>query len=289
MVFTKIHFAKKRTGSAPLGCIKSFCPKAKGRGRKSAAGRPPASRGSGFSLTQKRKARKKWSSLGKTGLFFGSFNPIHYGHLQLALAAIKNAALKNVLFVLSPQSPFKRNKAAIKLASFEDRAAMINLALQDTPYAQYSMSLVDWEKKMPLPSYTHRTLKKFLYYRPVAAGYAQNFRTRQRYLLLAGQDIVDELPAWKNSLWISQNFSFLIYPRASQSQTKSPSLEKNTLQPKILRSSQLLEPSAKAIRNLYSQRKNILTSKADKLFLEQKLLLYLSPSVLSYIDEHEIY
>ena len=87
----------------------------------------------------------------KVGLFFGSFNPIHVGHLIIANTILESAELAQVWFIVSPQNPFKSSKS---LAHEFDRLRMVELAIADNFFFRVS----DIEFKMPKPSYTVDTL-----------------------------------------------------------------------------------------------------------------------------------
>ena len=87
----------------------------------------------------------------KTGLFFGSFNPIHIGHLIIANQMLTNSDMNEIWFVISPQNPLKE-----KTSLLEDyhRLAMVKIAIDDNP----QFRSCDIEYKLPQPSYTIHTL-----------------------------------------------------------------------------------------------------------------------------------
>ena len=87
----------------------------------------------------------------KVGLYFGSFNPIHVGHLIIAQILFQRGGLDQVWFVVSPQNPFKRQES---LAHEHDRLRMVELAIEDN----FNFRAVDVEFRMPKPSYTIDTL-----------------------------------------------------------------------------------------------------------------------------------
>ena len=88
----------------------------------------------------------------KVGLLFGSFNPIHQGHIDIANYFATNTDLKEVWLVVSPQNPFKTK---LKLLSPQIRLALVDIALQNEP----NLKSCDIELAMPTPSYTIDTLK----------------------------------------------------------------------------------------------------------------------------------
>ncbi|MFN5646467.1 MAG: nicotinate-nicotinamide nucleotide adenylyltransferase, partial [Sphingobacteriales bacterium] len=88
----------------------------------------------------------------KVGLYFGSFNPIHHGHLIIANHLIQETSLDQVWFVVSPQNPFKQNHG---LLNEYHRLHLINLAIE----GERKLSASDIEFKLPKPSYTVTTLQ----------------------------------------------------------------------------------------------------------------------------------
>jgi nicotinate-nucleotide adenylyltransferase len=87
----------------------------------------------------------------KVGLFFGSFNPIHVGHLIIANTMLEEEAIDEVWFIVSPQNPFKKQKT---LAHEFDRIDLVEAAIAD----HFHMKASDIEFNMPKPSYTSDTL-----------------------------------------------------------------------------------------------------------------------------------
>ena len=105
-----------------------------------------------------------------TGIFGGSFNPVHNGHIELARRLLAIAGLDEVWFVVSPQNPFKRND---RLLDDRLRLEMVRLALKDEP----RMAASDYEFGMPRPSYMWHTL------RAMSKDYPD-----RRFVLLIGAD-----------------------------------------------------------------------------------------------------
>lgn len=130
-----------------------------------------------------------------TGLFFGSFNPIHNGHLIIAQAVLEYAQLHEVWFVVSPQNPFKKSKSL--LHEF-DRLDMVRLAIEDND----RFRVTDVEFHMPRPSYTIDTL-----------AYLREKYPNNAFRLIIGGDNLDIFPKWKNSRQILEDFGLIVYPR----------------------------------------------------------------------------
>ena len=131
----------------------------------------------------------------KVGLFFGSFNPIHNGHLIIAQSMLQYAELEEVWFVVSPQNPLKKNKAL--LHEF-DRLDMVRLAIEDNERFRVS----DIEFHMPRPSYTIDTLT-----------YLKEKYSQKVFKLIIGGDNLAIFPKWKNSELIMNDFGLVVYPR----------------------------------------------------------------------------
>jgi len=131
----------------------------------------------------------------KVGLFFGSFNPVHIGHMAIANYITEFAGLKQVWFVVSPQNPFKKRE---DLLNDIDRYEMVLKAIGDDP----RFRVTDIESRMPKPSYTIDTLKQL-------TGKYPN----HNFSLIVGSDILESFTRWKEYQSILDNFPVLVYPR----------------------------------------------------------------------------
>jgi nicotinate-nucleotide adenylyltransferase len=131
----------------------------------------------------------------KTGLLFGSFNPIHVGHLVLANYMAEFTDLDEVWFVVSPQNPLKDKKTL--LADYH-RLALVRLAIEDHP----KLGVTDIEFKMPVPSYTIDTLT-----------YIQEKYPNREFILISGSDIFEKFHKWKNFQVLLSQTRFYVYPR----------------------------------------------------------------------------
>ena len=129
------------------------------------------------------------------GLFFGSFNPIHVGHLVIANVAYQTTDLDQVWFIVSPKNPFKANK---NLLHEFDRIDMVRAAIHD----QYHFQASDIEFSMPRPSFTIDTLVR------LSEKYPQH-----QFHLIIGEDNLASFPKWKNAHIILKNYGLVVYPR----------------------------------------------------------------------------
>lgn len=137
----------------------------------------------------------------KVGLFFGSFNPIHVGHLIIAEIMQDQTDLDEVWFVVSPQNPFKQRKSL--LHEF-DRLRMVELAIEDN----YKFKASDIEFHMPKPSYTVDTL-----------AYISEKHPNHDFKLIVGGDNLTHFHKWKNSQAILDLYGLYVYPRPGEAQT----------------------------------------------------------------------
>ena len=137
----------------------------------------------------------------KVGLFFGSFNPIHTGHLAVAEACLNEHRLDQVWFVVSPQNPFK---LSTELAPEEHRLEMAKIAIA----GNLRFAVSDIEMYLPKPSYTRHTL----------AQLTSDFPDH-RFSLILGEDILVSFHKWKEDRWKLDHFELLVYPRAIEPKT----------------------------------------------------------------------
>jgi nicotinate-nucleotide adenylyltransferase len=187
------------------------------------------------------------------GLYFGSFNPIHIGHLIVAQAVLEQAGLDEVWFVVSPQNPLKKNK---NLLHEFDRYDMVNLAIEDNDRFKVS----DIEFNMPRPSYTIDTLT-----------YLSEKHQGQRFKLIIGGDNMAIMPKWKNSEKIIEDFGLIVYPRPGSESV-------NTVQHRNISyiNAPLLDISATYIRKCIRQNKSIqylMPEKVSRFIYDRKLYI----------------
>lgn len=131
----------------------------------------------------------------RIGLFFGSFNPIHVGHLIVANVMATTTDLEQVWFVVSPQNPFKKNKSL--LHEF-DRFDLVEKAIADN----HRLKVTDVEFSMPRPSYTIDTLLRLREKFP-----------QHHFRLIIGEDNLAQFPNWKQHQQILDEFGLYVYPR----------------------------------------------------------------------------
>ncbi len=131
----------------------------------------------------------------KTGLYFGSFNPIHIGHLVIAEQLVENTDLDELWFVVSPQNPLKKRSS---LLDDRQRLHLVNLAIDDDP----RFRACDIEFSLKKPSYTSFTLQVLREKYP-----------RRKFCLIMGEDNLQSFRKWYNYEHIIENYGIYVYPR----------------------------------------------------------------------------
>lgn len=170
----------------------------------------------------------------KIGLYFGSFNPIHNGHLTLADYILKNTELEKIWFVVSPQNPLK---SLSSLLDNKTRLDLVKLAIEGND----NFIASDVEFFLSYPSYTINTL-----------NYLSNKYPQKDFSLIIGQDNLVNFPKWRDYQKILSSYNIYVYPRKDCS--FSPLQEHPSIH---LLNSPLLDISATQIRELIKKGKAI--------------------------------
>ncbi|NUO02506.1 MAG: nicotinate-nucleotide adenylyltransferase [Saprospiraceae bacterium] len=131
----------------------------------------------------------------KIGLFFGSFNPVHTGHMVIANFMATQTDLKEVWLIVSPHNPLKPKQS---LARDRDRLHLVRLAIGDNPLLRAS----DIEFNLPQPSYTVDTL-----------AHLREKYPNKSFALIMGSDALETLPKWKNYELILRDYDLYVYRR----------------------------------------------------------------------------
>lgn len=129
------------------------------------------------------------------GLYFGSFNPVHTGHLIIASHVVNQTAVQQVWLVVSPQNPFKTSAG---LLNEYDRLHLVNLAIDDETRIKAS----DVEFRLPRPSYTIDTLT-----------YLREKYPQHQFSIIMGSDGFQNLPKWKNAELLLKEYPIIVYKR----------------------------------------------------------------------------
>lgn len=167
------------------------------------------------------------------GLYFGSFNPIHTGHLIIANHILNETDLQRLWFVVSPQNPFKHSNS---LLNEYDRFYLVQKAIEGDD----RLRAIDIEFSLPRPSYTSATL-----------SYLKDKYPEHHFSIIMGSDSFQNLGKWKNPEAIIKNYRIIIYKR--------PGFEvENNLNAHIeVMNAPLLDISATHIRELVQKGKSI--------------------------------
>ena len=131
----------------------------------------------------------------KVGIYSGSFNPIHHGHVMLASYLVEFSDLDELWFVVSPQNPLKKKE---DLLDDDERLKMVQLAIGDDPRIRVS----DIEMHLPTPSYTINTLTALSEQHPDS-----------EFVFICGMDSLQSLKNWREYQKILDNYELLVFPR----------------------------------------------------------------------------
>ena len=189
----------------------------------------------------------------KIGLFFGTFNPIHIGHLAIANHIAEHSDLNEIWLAVTPHNPFKKKTS---LLDNYHRLEMVYLAIEG--YDKLKPS--DIEFRLPQPNYTTHTL-----------AYLQEKHPNYEFALIMGEDNLNSFHKWKNYQAILEHHQIYVYPRLTSNLEQSMVPETNIHRIKA----PIMEISATFIREEIKNGKNI------KPLLPSK--------VWNYIDEMNFY
>ncbi len=194
----------------------------------------------------------------KIGLYFGSFNPVHLGHLAIAGYMTEFTGLNQVWFVVSPHNPLKKKET---LLADHHRLYMTQLAIGDND----NLKATDIEFKLPVPSYTIDTLT-----------YLREKYTKNEFCLVMGEDNLYTLHKWKNADDLVSNYQIYVYPRPDSDKPSSPQLNKLLMKAEVHHvKAPLMEISGTFIRDGIRKGKN--------------MSYFLPPEVWKYVKEMHFY
>ena len=194
----------------------------------------------------------------KTGLYFGSYNPIHIGHLAIAGYMTEYADIDQIWFVVSPHNPLKKKET---LLADHHRYYMVELAIGDNDHLKAS----DIEFRLPVPSYTVDTL-----------AYLREKYPKHEFVLVMGEDNLYTLHKWKNAKTLLSNHSIYVYPRPGVIRPPHILLDELIEKADIhFVNAPLMEISGTFIRNGIRSKKD--------------MSYFLPPAVWKYISEMHFY
>ncbi|OAB80365.1 nicotinate (nicotinamide) nucleotide adenylyltransferase [Cochleicola gelatinilyticus] len=176
----------------------------------------------------------------KIGLYFGTFNPIHSGHLTIANYMVEYSDLDEVWMVVTPHNPHKKKKT---LLDDNHRLSMVRIALEEYPKLKAS----NIEFGLPQPNYTVNTL----------AHLEEKFPNKQ-FCLIMGEDNLKGFHKWKNYEVILKRYPIYVYPRISEGVVDHQFYSEGKLHPSITKvDAPIMELSSTFIRKAISEGKNI--------------------------------
>lgn len=185
----------------------------------------------------------------KVGLYFGTFNPIHIGHLAIANYLVENSDLKEIWMVVTPHNPHKKKST---LLDDYQRLHMVHLATDD--YDKIKPSNVEFN--LPQPNYTVNTL-----------AHLKEKYPDTDFTLIMGEDNLKSLPKWKNHQVLLDDFNIIVYPRISKGEIPTELVDHSSIT-KI--NAPIMEISSTMIRNAISQNQDL------RYFLHQDVYTYLN-------------
>lgn len=171
----------------------------------------------------------------KIGLFFGSFNPIHIGHLIIANHLVEYTDLQEVWFVVTPHNPHKKKTT---LLDDYQRLHMVRLATDSYLHLKAS----DIEFKLPQPNYTIHTL-----------AHLEDKFPQHEFCLIMGADNLSQIHSWKNGDLLLERYTIYVYPRVSDGEKSEEAFPESV----IWVDAPLVELSATQIRSMLRENKNI--------------------------------
>ncbi|MBL7842828.1 MAG: nicotinate-nucleotide adenylyltransferase [Cyclobacteriaceae bacterium] len=179
----------------------------------------------------------------KIGLFFGSFNPIHTGHMIIANIMVETTDLEKVWFVVTPHNPHKQSKGL--LHDF-DRYDMVRAAV----YENYKLEVSDVEFHLPKPNYTIHTLVHLSEKHP-----------DKQFKVIIGEDNLANFTKWKNYERILEDYGLYVYPRLTgavgQARPNVTSTELNRHPNVKLVEAPMMDISATFIRNCIRKNQSV--------------------------------
>ncbi len=190
----------------------------------------------------------------QVGLFFGSFNPIHVGHLIIANHLVEHSELDELWFVVTPQNPFKEKHSLLDNYS---RLEMVHRAVEG--YEKLRPS--DIEFNLPQPNYTVNTL-----------AYLEEKYPTICFSLIMGEDNLKSFHKWKNYEHILQNYTIYVYPRISEGSVSEELISHKNI---TRINAPIIELSATFIRDEIKAKRNVRP--------------LLAPKVWQYIDQMGFY
>lgn len=188
------------------------------------------------------------------GLYFGTFDPIHRGHINIVNFLIDNCLVEKVWFVVTPENP---DKISNNLTDFIHRYEMVKIEVKDNN----NLLASDVELKLERPNYTINSLR-----------YISNAFPDNNFSLIIGEDNLVNFKKWKDYKEIMNNFKIYVYPRKTRLKRDMKLLMSNNIE---IIEAPLIDLSSTNIRNIIN----------DKNYAKQ----FISDSIYKYITTNNLY
>jgi nicotinate-nucleotide adenylyltransferase len=190
----------------------------------------------------------------KIGLFFGTFNPVHCGHIKIVHNVLEQKHVDQVWIVLTPLSPFKKTQ---KIIDFHHRIIMLEKAFQGIQ----NIVISDVETRLKTPNYTINTL-----------SYLRGLYPKNEFTMILGSDNFQTIYLWKDYELILKNHHIFIYPRKD--------FNINDLNSHV---------STENVTTLVMEKIPVSSSLIREEINNKKIKLYLNQAVYKYIIDHKLY
>lgn len=173
----------------------------------------------------------------KIGIYGGSFNPVHFGHIGLVRWITEHTDLDEVWMMVSPNNPLKDSSV---LVDEQVRLEEVKRVVQDIPHVKVS----DFEFALPRPSFTANTLRE------LQRAYPEN-----EFTLIIGEDNWAMFDRWREWEYILQNFRIMIYPRHGTTENSTPHKRQNAKNVLFLHDAPYYDISSTALRERNANNK----------------------------------
>jgi len=170
------------------------------------------------------------------GLYFGTFDPIHLGHINIANFLIKKGTFKKIWFIVTPQNPVKSNN---NISDFIHRYKMVKIQVKDNDHMQAS----DIELNLEKPNYTINTL-----------NYLSSKFTNYNFGIIIGEDNLINLKYWKDYKKILNNYNVYVYPRETKIKEDIDLINNKNVH---MIEAPYVDISSSEIRNIITKKENL--------------------------------
>lgn len=211
----------------------------------------------------------------RIGIFGGSFDPLHKGHLAVARAALIEGGLDEVWLMVSPQNPLKRERT---MSPESDRLSMVRIALKESldDYEQKLIKVSDFEFSLPRPSFTINTLQA------LSAKFPDS-----HFVVIIGEDNLRNLSQWRSSREIIENYGIIVYPRQEDNYREEEG--DKCREPKLLKKEMTYSADKCVILKDVEYFPHSSTSIRERVRMGKEIASLTSEGIARYVAEHFLY